>query len=429
MRTPRAYDADAVAVRAGRAACVSPAKPRAAGHRSARHPASGQAAACRPSAASWRRLRSGVSDPHALGWWWNCGRRCVPQLQPLAALRGLPAAHRVGRGSAGCCRRQRECAVDRPGRALVVSQRAAPQQRARAARAQGAHDIIVAVDAGHGGDDPGATGAVRHPRKRCDAGDRAGAGGAHRSRAGHACGADARRRLFRRSARSHGARAQAAHADMFVSIHADAVRDREVSGASVYILSERGASSEAARDAGRAGERGRPEGRHLAGRQQPGSALGAARSVAERQHRPERRGGRPRARRARSASAPCASAKCSRRPSWCSSRPTFRRCWSRPPTSPIPPRSASCARPAEQQRLADAIFSGIDSYFRKFPPEGSLFARASGATADDDVELARGGSKPRAPQRSVRRGAPVCTLRPLQASRGRACRYAFFLPI
>jgi len=30
---------------------------------------------------------------------------------------------------------------------------------------------------------------------------------------------------------------------MFVSIHADAVRDRDVSGASVYILSERGASS------------------------------------------------------------------------------------------------------------------------------------------------------------------------------------------
>ena len=42
-------------------------------------------------------------------------------------------------------------------------------------------------------------------------------------------------------------RARSAHADMFVSIHADAVGDRDVSGASVYILSERGASSEAAR--------------------------------------------------------------------------------------------------------------------------------------------------------------------------------------
>lgn len=42
-------------------------------------------------------------------------------------------------------------------------------------------------------------------------------------------------------------RARAAKADMFVSIHADAIRDRDVSGASVYVLSERGATDEAAR--------------------------------------------------------------------------------------------------------------------------------------------------------------------------------------
>ncbi len=42
-------------------------------------------------------------------------------------------------------------------------------------------------------------------------------------------------------------RARAAKADMFVSIHADAVRDRDVSGASVYVLSEKGATDEQAR--------------------------------------------------------------------------------------------------------------------------------------------------------------------------------------
>jgi N-acetylmuramoyl-L-alanine amidase len=36
-------------------------------------------------------------------------------------------------------------------------------------------------------------------------------------------------------------------ADMFVSIHADAFRDRSVSGSSVYILSARGATDEASR--------------------------------------------------------------------------------------------------------------------------------------------------------------------------------------
>jgi len=42
-------------------------------------------------------------------------------------------------------------------------------------------------------------------------------------------------------------RAHGAHADMFVSVHADSIRDRSVSGASVYILSAHGASNEAAR--------------------------------------------------------------------------------------------------------------------------------------------------------------------------------------
>jgi N-acetylmuramoyl-L-alanine amidase len=43
-------------------------------------------------------------------------------------------------------------------------------------------------------------------------------------------------------------RAHAAHADMFVSVHADSISDRSVSGASVYILSVHGASSEAAKE-------------------------------------------------------------------------------------------------------------------------------------------------------------------------------------
>lgn len=42
-------------------------------------------------------------------------------------------------------------------------------------------------------------------------------------------------------------RARRHRADLFVSIHADAFRNRRVSGASVYVLSTRGASSEAAR--------------------------------------------------------------------------------------------------------------------------------------------------------------------------------------
>ena len=42
-------------------------------------------------------------------------------------------------------------------------------------------------------------------------------------------------------------KARERRADLFVSIHADAIRDRSVSGSSVYMLSPRGASDEASR--------------------------------------------------------------------------------------------------------------------------------------------------------------------------------------
>jgi N-acetylmuramoyl-L-alanine amidase len=42
-------------------------------------------------------------------------------------------------------------------------------------------------------------------------------------------------------------RARVAKADMFISVHADSIANHDVTGASVYILSERGASNESAR--------------------------------------------------------------------------------------------------------------------------------------------------------------------------------------
>jgi hypothetical protein len=44
----------------------------------------------------------------------------------------------------------------------------------------------------------------------------------------------------------------------------------------------------------------------------------------------------------------------------------------------------------EQERLANAIFSGIDSYFRKYPPEGSLYARAPSERLASDANVTRG---------------------------------------
>jgi N-acetylmuramoyl-L-alanine amidase len=48
--------------------------------------------------------------------------------------------------------------------------------------------------------------------------------------------------------------------------------------------------------------------------------------------------------------------------------------------------------PSQQQRLAEAIFSGIGGYFRKFPPEGSLFAHVHGEDRIATEPLARSRS-------------------------------------
>jgi N-acetylmuramoyl-L-alanine amidase len=107
-------------------------------------------------------------------------------------------------------------------------------------------DIIVAIDAGHGGEDPGASGPSGTHEKDVTLAIARSLAARLNNRAGlHAV-------LTRDSdrfvpLRERMDRARAAHADLFLSIHADAVRNRAITGASVYTLSDRGASSEAAR--------------------------------------------------------------------------------------------------------------------------------------------------------------------------------------
>ena len=111
---------------------------------------------------------------------------------------------------------------------------------------QANRDIVIAIDAGHGGEDPGATGPkrtrekhvvmsiARQLRKVIDAepGMR---------------GVLTRDGDYYIAHRQRYEKARKARADLFVSIHADAFRDARVNGSSVFVLSRRGASSEYAR--------------------------------------------------------------------------------------------------------------------------------------------------------------------------------------
>ena len=106
--------------------------------------------------------------------------------------------------------------------------------------------IVIAVDAGHGGQDPGARGhgglqekdvtlaIARRLAKKIDA-------------------QPGMRAVLTRDGdyfvelRERTVRARRAQADLFVSIHANAYKDRDMRGTAVYVLSDRGASSEQSR--------------------------------------------------------------------------------------------------------------------------------------------------------------------------------------
>ena len=121
----------------------------------------------------------------------------------------------------------------------------APSVVKSAADAHG-REIIVAIDAGHGGVDPGSLGkrgtrekdvTLAIARRLKERIDREPGMRAVLTRDGD----------YFVEHRERIARARRQQADMFVSVHADAFHDRSVAGSSVYVLSARGASDESAR--------------------------------------------------------------------------------------------------------------------------------------------------------------------------------------
>jgi N-acetylmuramoyl-L-alanine amidase len=331
-------------------------------------------------------LRSGVSDAHVLRLVVELRAPMQPQVQPLAGAAG----YRLRIAFAGAATAAADASVDTPPMgAPAVTAKAAPRTVRAPHAPQGEHDVIVAVDAGHGGDDPGATGASgTHEKVVTLAIARALAARIDREPGMHAV--LTRDGDYFVDLRNRMDRARAANANMFVSIHADAVRDRSVSGASVYILSERGASSEAARQlaehenaadlkGGLALADVRPDVRSVVLDVQQNANMGQSVEVADRVLGALDRVGAVRKREVQQAAFVVLKS------------PSMPSLLVETAYISNPDEERKLRTPAEQQRLAEAIFTGIDSYFRKYPPEGSQYARTPGAAADDGAELARAG--------------------------------------
>ena len=173
-----------------------------------------------------RAMRSFTVGPDG-----SAGHRLVVELPPSAAASAASVPPSTPTPTA---------AVSPP-----ASESANPVKRLAVADVNG-RDLVIAVDAGHGGQDPGAHGRGGTQEKDVTL-------AIARRLAAAIDAEDGMRAVLIRDGDyfiTLGGRTRKARqlgADMFVSVHADSVRNRDVYGSSVYVLSLRGASDEAAR--------------------------------------------------------------------------------------------------------------------------------------------------------------------------------------
>jgi N-acetylmuramoyl-L-alanine amidase len=165
------------------------------------------------------------------------------QLQPVAA---EGASSRVAALEFSLATASAVSTAVEPAVASAASRAALKEVKAAHAPPSSGREVIVAIDAGHGGQDPGAIGraGTREKDVVLDISKRLA------ERINQEPGM---RAILTRDGdyflkhRERIRRARAAGAQLFVSVHADAVRDPSVSGSSVYVLSEKGASDEQSR--------------------------------------------------------------------------------------------------------------------------------------------------------------------------------------
>jgi N-acetylmuramoyl-L-alanine amidase len=255
--------------------------------------------------------------------------------------------------------------------------------RAAHAPADSDRNVIVAVDAGHGGQDPGASGSGGTREK--DVVLAIARALAKRIDAEPGMSAVLTRNDDRFIAlRDRINKARSARADVFVSVHADAIRNRTVAGSSVYVLSDRGASSEAARWLAEnenaadlkggvsLGDKSDQLASVLMDLSQTAS-IGASMEVAERVLTQLDQVGE--VRKSQVQQAKFVVLKSPDMPSILVETAYISN----------PAEEKKLRNPAHQSAVADAIFRGVRDFLRSSPPDGSLFARQ---------QKSRGGTTP-----------------------------------
>ena len=257
--------------------------------------------------------------------------------------------------------------------------------RALHAPGEGDRDVIIAVDAGHGGVDPGAIGHGGTREKDVTL-------AIARALAERINAEPGMRAVLTRDRdeflvlRDRIARSRAARADMFISVHADSMADRSITGASVYVLSVHGASSEAARwlaerentadlvGGVRADDQGALE--PVLIEEAQNQIIGVSASAAERVVSALEGVGE--IRKAQVQRAGFVVLKSRAIPSMLIETAYI--------SNPAEERRLRSAR--EQARLADAIAGGVRSYFTLHPPDGTRFKQERRSTLTSAADAA-----------------------------------------
>ena len=280
--------------------------------------------------------------------------------------------------------------ADKFGYRLVLdlypaTEKPAPVKSVAEAAPGKARNVVVAIDAGHGGDDPGATGSS----------------GTHEKDITLAVARQLKKQIDKTPGMSavltrdgdyfvplekRYAKARDEKADLFVSIHADAFKSSDAKGSSVWVLSPRGATNEASRWlADRENRADLVGGVSLDDKDDTlaavlldlsqGATMGASNSVAEqvltslRKLGPTHRGYVERANFVvlRSPDVPSILVE----------------------TAFItnPSEEARLKNPDHREKLATAILDGVNGYFRASPPPGSYFAMNNAAPSKHPTPL------------------------------------------
>jgi N-acetylmuramoyl-L-alanine amidase len=237
--------------------------------------------------------------------------------------------------------------------------------------------VLVAIDAGHGGQDPGAIGARGTLEKDVTLAI------ARRLEALLKKEPGMRPLMIREGdtfvhLHQRIQKAREAKADLFISIHADAFTNPNVRGSSVFTLSERGATSEAAK--------------WLADRENSADQLGGVdlkssddvlanvllnmSQNATLEHSGEAAGA---VLRNLSRLGDTHKAQVQKAGFVVLKSPDIPSMLVETAFISNPEEEARLTTPGHQQRLAEAILAGIKAYFRKYPPPGTGVARVSGA--------------------------------------------------